>query len=129
MKKLNLSKYGFLRSKAEDFNFNGAKQSVYYFGPLQIGVIKCKSKYRFVVSDPFEIIGIAKESFDKIFNSYRKVCKYNEIGIDIDFTEQDIINFRTDCINYVLTYLNAVAGSENDPFWHDTFLKFIEKFN
>ena len=110
MKKIMMTKYGFERSKADDFCDDGSVFQCYRVGN-EVIVSKC-------VSDGWAYIDGGARSYDLPYEVYSKLPHYKDIGklngIKVDaLTEADLINLYAACVAYDQEY----TAAKNSMVW------------
>lgn len=104
MKKINLTKYGFIKNEREDFSDDGNKFTCYTVG-TRVRVSKCVSGGRAYIA--------ARIDGNKLdYSEYSKLPHYKDMdelnGIDIAaLDDQDLINLYNNCLKYEQEYIEA----------------------
>lgn len=104
MKKINLTKYGFIRSQEDDFTDDGGRFTCFKVGDVKVtklvsdGIVYISAR---IIDDklPYEIY----------FNlpHYRALDKLNGVSLS-SLTEEDLIELFNACINFQQEYKDAV---------------------
>lgn len=109
MKRINLTKYGFMRAEDLDFNDDGSKFTCYRF-MLGSDSHVSKTTYNGEVFLSAHVDGnLTYEVYSKLPNYNAANWKYNGVSIE-DLTDEDLINFFNACVNYEKEYRDAEAS-------------------
>lgn len=109
MKRINLTKYGFMRAEELDFNDDGSKFTCYRF-MLGSDSHVSKTTYNGEVFLSAHVDGdLPYEVYSKLPNYNAANWKYNGVSIE-DLTDEDLINFFNACVNYEKEYRAAEAS-------------------
>lgn len=108
MKRINMTKYGFIRKESEDFSDDGNRFTGY--------TISSNSRLRVtkLVSDGRAYLSADMNGNKLDYTEYSKLPHYNCVwdynGVDLEkLTEEDMINFYNSCVTYENEYLEAEA--------------------
>ena len=108
MKRINMTKYGFIRRESEDFHDDGNNFTGYS--------ISSNSRLRVskLVSDGQAYLSCDMNGNKLDYTEYSKLPHYNAAwdynGVSVEsLTEQDLINFYNACVAYEQEYLEAEA--------------------
>lgn len=108
MKRINMTKYGFIRKESEDFSDDSNRFTGY--------TISSNSRLRVtkLVSDGRAYLSADMNGNKLDYTEYSKLPHYNCVwdynGVDLNnLTEEDLIKFYNDCIAYEKEYLEAEA--------------------
>ena len=108
MKRINMTKYGFIRFEEGDFSDDGNRFTAY--------TISSNSRLRIskLVSDGRAYLSADMNGNKLDYTEYSKLPHYNCVwdynGIDLEkLTEEDMIDFYNSCVAYEKEYLEAEA--------------------
>lgn len=108
MKRINMTKYGFIRKESEDFSDDGNRFTGY--------TISSNSRLRVtkLVSDGRAYLSADMNGNKLDYTEYSKLPHYNCVwdynGIDLNkLTEEDLVDFYNACVEYEKEYLEAEA--------------------
>lgn len=108
MKRINMTKYGFIRKESEDFSDDGNRFTGY--------TISSNSRLRVtkLVSDGRAYLSADMNGNKLDYTEYSKLPHYNCVwdynGVDLNkLTEEDMIDFYNSCVAYENEYLEAEA--------------------
>ena len=108
MKRINMTKYGFIRKESEDFSDDGNRFTGY--------TISSNSRLRIskLVSDGRAYLSADMNGNKLDYTEYSKLPHYNCVwdynGVDLNkLTEEDLIKFYNSCVAYEKEYLEAEA--------------------
>jgi hypothetical protein len=109
MKRINLTKYGFMRAEDLDFNDDGSKFTCYRF-MLGSDSHVSKTTYNGEVFLSAHVDGdLPYEVYSKLPNYNAANWTYNGVSIE-DLTDEDLINFFNACVNHEKEYRAAEAS-------------------
>lgn len=108
MKRINMTKYGFIRKEREDFHDDGNNFKGYATGP------NSRLRISKLVSDGRAYLSADMNGNKLDYTEYSKLPHYNCVwdynGIDLEkLTEEDLVKFYNDCVAYEKEYLEAEA--------------------
>lgn len=108
MKRINMTKYGFIRNEREDFHDDGNNFKGYATGP------NSRLRISKLVSDGRAYLSADMNGNKLDYTEYSKLPHYNCVwdynGIDLEkLTEEDLVKFYNDCVAYEKEYLEAEA--------------------
>lgn len=106
MKRINMTKYGFIRNEEEDFHDDGNNFKGYATGP------NSRLRISKLVSDGRAYLSADMNGNKLDYTEYSKLPHYNCVwdynGIDLEkLTEEDMIDFYNSCVAYEKEYLEA----------------------
>ena len=102
MKRINLTKFGFVRSKEDDFSDDGNRFICYKIGKIRVSKL---------VSDGQAYITCSMDDNKLAYEVYSKLPHYNDLDISVDtssITEEDLQDLYTTCVEYEKEYEAAV---------------------
>lgn len=106
MKRINMTKYGFIRKESEDFSDDGNRFTGY--------TISSNSRLRVtkLVSDGRAYLSADMNGNKLDYTEYSKLPHYNCVwdynGVDLNkLTEEDLVDFYNSCVAYEKEYLEA----------------------
>ena len=105
MKKIELTKYGFVRSKEDDFTDDGTRFTCYRVGNILVSkaASRCTPGLVFIDADlPWEENGLTYDMFSKLPH-YKQLSRLNGCRLD-NISEQDLIQLHDDCVSYEREY-------------------------
>ena len=105
MKKIELTKYGFVRSKEDDFSDDGTRFICYRVGNIRVSkaLSKCTPGLVFIAATlPWEERRLTYDMVSKLPH-YKQLDKLNGCMMD-DISEQDLIQLHDDCVSYEKEY-------------------------
>lgn len=107
MKKIVMTKYGFIRNEREDFHDDGNNFKGYATGPnSRLRISKLVSDGRAYLSSDMNGCKLDYTEYSKLPHYKDATWSYN--GIDMNLlTEQDLINWYNACIEYEKEYIEA----------------------
>jgi hypothetical protein len=107
MKRINLSKYGFIRNENEDFHDDGNNFKGYATGPnSRLRISKLVSDGRAYLSADMNGCKLDYTEYSVLPHYKDAVWNYN--GVDTNsLTEQDLINWYNACVEYEKEYIEA----------------------
>ena len=107
MKRINMTKYGFIRNEREDFHDDGNNFKGYATGPnSRLRISKLVSEGRAYLSSDMNGCKLDYTEYSKLPHYREATWKYN--GIDMDsLTEQDMFNWYNACVEYEKEYIEA----------------------
>lgn len=108
MKRIELTKYGFIRSKEDDFSDDGNRFTCYRVGKVRVS--KLVSEGEAYISARIDDYLLPYETYSKLPH-YRDLDALNGVSAS-DITEEDIQKLYEDCISYEKEYddaYNAIA--------------------
>jgi hypothetical protein len=109
MKRINLTKYGFMRAEELDFIDDGSKFTCYRFLVGSDSHVS-KTTYNGKVFLSAHVDGnLPYEVYSKLPNYSAANWKYNGVSIE-DLTDEDLINFFNACVNHEKEYRAAEAS-------------------
>lgn len=105
MERINLTKYGFIRSKEDDFSDDGNRFTCYRVGKVRVSKI---------VSHGEVYIAARRDDHKLDYEDYSKLPHYKSMdrlnGVSqSDLTEQDLIDLYNDCLAYDAEYEDAMS--------------------
>lgn len=105
MKRINLTKYGFIKSPAEDFSDDGTRFYAYRVGIVM--VTKASVKGMTFISARADYLGLNYDVYSKLPH-FEDIDKLN--GVETDkITDKDLSDLYDACIAYGKEYVNACA--------------------
>lgn len=107
MKRINMTKYGFIRNEREDFHDDGNNFKGYATSPTsRLRISKLVSDGRAYLSADMNGCKLDYTEYSKLPHYKDAVWNYN--GIDMDsLTDQDLVNWYNACIEYEREYIEA----------------------
>ena len=104
MERINLTKFGFVRSKEDDFSDDGNRFICYKIGKIRVSKL---------VSDGRAYIAGSMDDNKLAYEVYSKLPHYNDLyklnGVDTSsITEEDLQDLYTTCVEYEKEYEAAV---------------------
>lgn len=103
MKRIELTKYGFIRSKEDDFSDDGNRFTCYRVGKVRVS--KLVSEGEAYISASIDDYLLPYETYSQLPH-YRDLDALNGISAS-DITEEDLQKLYEDCISYEKEYDNA----------------------
>ena len=103
MKRIELTKYGFIRSKEDDFSDDGNRFTCYRVGKVRVS--KLVSEGEAYISASIDDYLLSYETYSQLPH-YRDLDALNGISAS-DITEEDLQKLYEDCISYEKEYDNA----------------------
>ena len=108
MKKINMTKYGFIRRETEDFHDDGNNFTGYSISSSsRLRVSKHVSDGQAYLSCDMNGNKLDYTEYSKLPH-YQAAWDYNGVSVE-KLTEQDLINFYNACVEYEKEYLEAEA--------------------
>lgn len=108
MKRINLTKYGFVRTPEEDFSDDGTRFSVYRLGDVRVS--KAVSGGKVFIAGRIEGGKLPYDVYSKLPH-YRDLDKLN--GVSASFvSDDDLASFADACAEYSKEYAAAVANTK-----------------
>lgn len=106
MEKINLTKYGFIRSAADDFSDDGNRFTCYKVGNVRVSKL---------VDDGRAYIDGSRDDYKLDYETYSKLPHYKAVGrlngVDKNtLTEDDLIQLYNDCVAYDNEYEEALKN-------------------
>jgi hypothetical protein len=110
MKKINLTKYGFVRWPEEDFSDDGNRFTCFRAGKnVRVSKLVSDGEVYLSIGSSVGNGTLPHEVYCNLPN-YNKACwKYNGVSVD-SLTEQDLIDFYNACVSYEKEYEEAEAN-------------------
>ena len=107
MKRINMTKYGFIRNEREDFHDDGNNFKGYATGPnSRLRISKLVSDGHAYLSADMNGCKLDYTEYSKLPHYKDAVWNYN--GVDMNsLTEQDLINWYNACVEYEKEYIEA----------------------
>ncbi len=107
MKRINMTKYGFIRNEREDFSDGGNSFKCYATSPTsRLRITKLVSGGQAYLSADMYGNKLDYEEYSSL--PHYKEAAWNYNGVDIDsLTEQDLINWYNACVEYEKEYIEA----------------------
>lgn len=107
MKRINMTKYGFIRNEREDFHDDGNNFKGYATSPTsRLRISKLVSDGRAYLSSDMNGCKLDYTEYSKLPHYKAATWSYN--GIDMDsLTDQDLINWYNACVEYEREYIEA----------------------
>lgn len=107
MKRINMTKYGFIRNEREDFHDDGNNFKGYATGPnSRLRISKLVSDGHAYLSADMNGCKLDYTEYSKLPHYKDAVWNYN--GVDMNsLTEQDLINWYNACVEYEREYIEA----------------------
>ena len=105
MKKIELTKYGFVRSKEDDFTDDGTRFTCYRVGNILVSkaASRCTPGLVFIAATlPWYESRLTYDMVSKLPH-YKQLEKLNGCMMD-DISEQDLIQLHDDCVSYEKEY-------------------------
>lgn len=106
MKRINLTKYGFVRTPEEDFSDDGTRFSVYRLGNVMVS--KAVSSGKVFIAGRIESGKLPYAVYSKLPH-YRDLDKLNGVSASL-VSDQDLAGFADACAEYSKEYAAAVAN-------------------
>lgn len=108
MKRIELTKYGFIRSKEDDFSDDGNRFTCYRVGNVRVSKL---------ISDGMAFISGSIDSYKLPYETYSKLPCYSDLdalnGVSVgSITEEDIQKLYEACITYEKAYNDAYDSIE-----------------
>ena len=103
MKRIELTKYGFIRSKEDDFSDDGNRFTCYRVGKVRVS--KLVSEGEAYISASIDDYLLPYETYSQLPH-YRDLDALNGVSAS-DITEEDLQKLYEDCISYEKEYDNA----------------------
>ena len=103
MKRIELTKYGFIRSKEDDFSDDGNRFTCYKVGKVRVS--KLVSEGEAYISASIDDYLLPYETYGKLPH-YRDLDALNGVSAS-DITEEDLQKLYEDCISYEKEYDDA----------------------
>ena len=125
MKRINLAKYGFIRSPEEDFSDDGTRFTCYKVGKVRVS----KTIYSGVVYISARIIN-NELNYDEysILPHYKSLSALN--GIPVEYiSDDDLIKLYNNCITYEKEYDQKVIELKSLTPSYETVINQIETIN
>ena len=104
MKKINLTKYGFIRSPKDDFNDDGNKFICFRVGAVEVS--KLVKNGRAYISASINSYKLPYKVYSKLPH-YKALGKLNGVSVS-SLRDEDLIELFDACINYQQEYKDAV---------------------
>lgn len=103
MERINLTKYGFIRSKEDDFSDDGNRFTCYKVGNVRVSKL---------VSDGIVYINGNRDDYSLDYETYSKLPHFQAVGRlngvgQSSLTENDLIQLYNDCVAYDNEYNEA----------------------
>ena len=112
MKKVNLTKYGFVRWPEEDFNDDGNRFTCYRAGKsVRVSKLVVDGEIYLSIESDCGNGTLPYETYSKLPYYKEATWTYNGVSIET-LTEEDLQAFYEACINYEQAYLNEEANIE-----------------
>ena len=107
MKRINMTKYGFIRNEREDFHDDGNNFKGYATGPnSRLRISKLVSEGRAYLSADMNGCKLDYTEYSKLPHYKDAVWNYN--GIDMgSLTDEDLVNWYNACVEYEKEYIEA----------------------
>lgn len=107
MKRINMTKYGFIRNEMEDFHDDGNNFKGYATGPnSRLRISKLVSAGRAYLSS--DMIGNKLDYTEYSKLPHYKEATWNYNGVDMNsLTDEDLVNWYNACIEYEKEYIEA----------------------
>ncbi len=107
MKRINMTKYGFIRNEEEDFHDDGNNFKGYATGPnSRLRISKLVSDGRAYLSSDMNGNKLDYTEYSKL--PHYKDATWNYNGVDMDsLTDEDLVNWYNACVEYEKEYLEA----------------------
>lgn len=108
MKRINLTKYGFVRAPEEDFSDDGTRFSVYRLGDVRVS--KVVSGGKVFIAGRIESEKLPYDVYSKLPH-YRDLEKLNGVLLPL-VSDDDLASFADACAEYSKEYAAAVAATK-----------------
>jgi hypothetical protein len=107
MKKITMTKYGFIRNEREDFSDDGSRFQGYMTSPnSRLRISKHVSNGRAYLSSSMNGNKLDYNEYSKLPHYQEATCEYN--GIDMNsLTDEDLVDFYKACVEYEKEYIEA----------------------
>ena len=107
MKRINMTKYGFIRNEEEDFHDDGNNFKGYATGPnSRLRISKLVSDGRAYLSADMNGNKLDYTEYSKL--PHYKDATWNYNGVDMNsLTDEDLINWYNACVEYEKEYIEA----------------------
>lgn len=107
MKRINMTKYGFIRNEREDFSDDGNRFTSYLTSSnSRLRVTKLVSDGRAYLSSDMNGNKLDYEEYSKL--PHYKDATWNYNGVDMDsLTDEDLVNWYNACVEYEKEYIEA----------------------
>ena len=107
MKRINMTKYGFIRFEEGDFSDDGNRFTCYTLSPnSRLRISKLVSEGRVYLSSHMNGNRLDHTEYSKLPHYQDATWNYNGEDVD-DLVEQDLVNFYNACVEYEKEYLEA----------------------
>ena len=107
MKKITMTKYGFIRNEREDFSDDGSRFQGYMTSPnSRLRITKHVSNGQVYLSSDMNGCKLSYEEYSKLPHYKEAGWDYNGVSI-ASLTEQDLVNFYNACVEYEKEYIEA----------------------
>lgn len=107
MKRINMTKYGFIRNEREDFHDDGNNFKGYATGPnSRLRISKLVSDGRAYLSSDMTGCKLDYTEYSKLPHYQEATWNYN--GVDMNsLTDEDLVNWYNACVEYEREYIEA----------------------
>ena len=105
MKRINLTKYGFVKSSVEDFSDDGTRFHVYRVGIMKVTSASYRDK-TFISARADYCPGVGYDVYSKL-PRFDDLDKLNGVKTD-SITDKDLIDLYDACIVYGKEYVSAI---------------------
>ena len=112
MKRINLQKHGFLRSKLDDFTDDGTKFQVFYYKKFTVTKAYYKDQVFISARPDAYKDGLGYSEYSKLPH-YRVLDRLNGVPRDL-VTDEDIIQLRTDLDSFYHEYMTLLCKKNLD---------------
>ena len=107
MKRINMTKYGFIRNEKEDFSDDGSRFQGYMTLPnSRLRISKHISNGQAYLSSSMNGNKLDYTEYSKLPHYKDATWNYNGVSID-SLTDEDLANFYNACVEYEKEYIEA----------------------
>ena len=107
MKKIVMTKYGFIRNEREDFSDDGSRFQGWATSPnSRLRITKCVSNGQVYLSCDMNGCKLSYEEYSKLPHYQKAGWDYNGVSIE-SLTEQNMIDWYNACVAYEQEYIEA----------------------